>query len=64
MVYAFNPREGEAGKSELEDSLVYRVEFQNSQGYTQKLCLGGVEESKASLSGEKVWTISPFSPQC
>lgn len=50
VVYAFNPKEGEAGKSELEDSLVYRVEFQNIQGYTQKLCLGGVEESKASLS--------------
>jgi hypothetical protein len=41
VAQAFNPstREAEAGGFEFEASLVYKVEFQDSQDYTEKPCL-------------------------
>lgn len=39
---------------ELEASLVYRVNSRTAQGYTEKLCLGGVGDKKEP-GGGSVW---------
>jgi hypothetical protein len=39
VAYTFNPRTPEAEAGELENSLIYTVSFQDSQGYTEKPCI-------------------------
>jgi hypothetical protein len=47
-------RQSQADLCELEASLVYRVNSRTAQGYTEKLCLGGVGDKKEP-GGGSVW---------
>jgi hypothetical protein len=54
VAHAFNPRTQDSGGrgrriSEFEASLVYS-EFQDSQGYTEKPCLGKKKKKKLNIA--------------
>jgi hypothetical protein len=48
MKQAFNPSSPEVDRRipEFEASWVYRAEFQDNQGYTEKPCLGKTKQAK------------------
>jgi hypothetical protein len=47
--------------SEFEASLVYRIEFQDSQGYTEKPCLGKIKNKKRKRKRKKKWYVGMLS---
>jgi streptomycin 6-kinase len=57
VAHAFDPStwEAEAGGylSSSEASLLYRVKFQDSQGYTEKACLKKPKKEKEKKKGKK-----------
>jgi hypothetical protein len=68
-VHAFssNAWEAEAGRSELEASLVCRVKFQESKDYTEKLCLEKPKEKRNQEPikwSKKVERVLPDSCVC
>jgi hypothetical protein len=57
VAHAFNPSTHSGGRgrriSEFEASLVYKSEFQDSQGYTEKPCLEKPKKKKKTPKGKK-----------